>query len=145
LEQDEKGRKTMKINYFAIVGILILFAGCSALPTTDPLDGTSWELYAYRKSRPIEGSTLTISFEDGQIHGSAGCNSYGGSYEVDGGKITISEIFSTLMACPEPEGLMEQETMFLQFLGNAQRFEIVDGQLQIFWSDHEALTFVPQD
>jgi heat shock protein HslJ len=145
LEQDKKGRKTMKINYFAIVGILILFAGCNALPTTDSLNGTSWKFYAYRKSRPIEGSTLTISFEDGQIHGSAGCNSYGGSYEVDGGKITISEIFSTLMACPEPEGLMEQETMFLQFLGNAQRFETVDGQLQIFWSDHEALTFVPQD
>jgi len=47
------------------------------------------------------------------------------------------------MACSEPEGLMGQETIFLQFLGCAQRFEIVDGQLQIFWSDREALTFVP--
>lgn len=133
----------MRLNYFALAGILVFLAGCSALPMTDPLDDTSWELYAYRKSRPIEGSTLTISFEDGQIQGSAGCNLYGGSYELDGGKIAISDIFATLMACPEPEGLMEQETMFLQFLGNAQRFEIVDGQLQIFWSDHEALTFVP--
>ena len=132
----------MKLNYFALAGILVLLAGCSAFPTADPLAGTSWELYAYQKNRPIEGSTLTISFEDGQIHGSAGCNSYGGSYEVNGGKITVSEIFATLMACPEPEGLMEQETMFLQFLGNAQRYEIVDGQLRIFGSDHEALTFV---
>lgn len=77
----------MKLNYFTLAGILVLLAGCSALPTMDPLDDTSWELYAYRKSRPIEGSTLTISFEDGQIHGSAGCNSYGDSYKVDGGKI----------------------------------------------------------
>ena len=58
-----------------------------------------------------------------------------------GKKIVFGEMFSTLMACPEP--IMEQETMFLQFLGDAQRFEMVDGQLQIFWSDHEALTFVP--
>ncbi len=133
----------MKLNYFTLAGILVLLAGCSALPTMDPLDDTSWELYAYRKSRPIVGLTLTISFEDGQFHGSAGCNSYGGSYEVDEGKIAVSEIFATLMACSEPEGLMEQETIFLQFLGSAQRFEIVDGQLHIFWSDHEALTFVP--
>jgi len=36
------------------------------------------------------------------------------------------------MACPEPEGLMEQETMFLQFLGNSRRFDIANGQAQIF-------------
>ena len=102
----------MKLIYFALVGILFFLVGCIALPTTDPLDGTSWELYAYRKSHPIQGSTLTVSFEGGQIHGSSGCNSYGGSYEVDGGKIAVGKIFATLMACSEPEGLMEQETIF---------------------------------
>jgi heat shock protein HslJ len=56
----------------------------------------------------------------------------GGSYKVGGGMIAISEIFATMMACPEPEDLKEQETMFLQFLENAHRFEIVDGQLQIY-------------
>ena len=129
--------------YGAILAyILVMLTGCSVLPAADTLDGTSWELYAYRKSRPIEGSTLTIIFEDGQIHGSSGCNSYGGSYRVDGDKLAVSEIFAALMACPEPEGLMEQETTFLQFLGNAQRFEMADGRLQIFLSDREALTFI---
>ncbi len=133
----------MKIYNVALACVLVMLTGCSAFPAVDPLDGTSWELYSYRKSRPIEGSTLTISFEDRQIHGSAGCNSYGGSYRLVGDKIDFSEIFATLMACPEPDGPMEQETMFLQFLGEAQRFEIVDGQLQVFWSGHEALTFAP--
>ena len=55
----------------------------------------------------------------------------------------MAKYFATLMACPEP--IMEQETMFLQFLGDAQRFEMADGQLQVFWSDHEALTFVPAE
>jgi len=31
----------------------------------------------------------------------------------------------------------------LQYLGSVQRFEVADGQLQIFRSDGEALTFVP--
>ena len=49
---------------------------------------------------------------------------------------------STLMACADTD-MMEQESDFMQKLGQAQRVELVDGQLQIFWSEHEALTFVP--
>jgi heat shock protein HslJ len=134
--------KMTKFYSVALACILVLLAGCCVIPAAGPLDGTSWQLYAYRKTRPIEGSTITISFEDGEVRGTSGCNSYGGAYQLDGKKIAFSELYATLMACPEPEGLMEQETMFLQFLGNAQRFEMADGQLQIFWSDHEALTFV---
>ena len=136
----------MKIYTVALACILALLAGCSGFSfPSDPLEGTSWELYAYSKTRPIEGSTLTISFEDGQVSGSSGCNSYGGSYKVSGKKLTVDEVFATLMACPEPEGLIEQEAMFLRYLGEAQRFELADGQLQIFWSEHEALTFVPAE
>lgn len=123
--------------------ILVLLAGCSIIPSSDPLNDTSWQLNAYRKARPIEGSTITISFNDGEVRGTSGCNLYGGSYQTDGKRVAFSELHATLMACPEPEGLMEQEEMFLQFLGDVQRFEMADGQLQIFCSDHKALTFVP--
>jgi hypothetical protein len=40
---------------------------------------------------------------------------------------------------------MEQELMFVGFLGDAQSFQLSDGGLQIFRSDGEALTFVPQE
>ena len=120
-----------------------MLMACSAFPSTnDSLEGTRWELYAYRKTGPIEDSTITISFEDGQINGFSGCNTYGGEYRVDGGRIEFGMLMSTAMACADP-AMMEQETMYLQFLGDAQRFEMVDGQLQIYWSDLEALTFVP--
>lgn len=36
-----------------------------------------------------------------------------------------------------------QKSLLLQYPGAVQRVEMADGQLQIFWSDHEALTFVP--
>ena len=75
----------MKTNLVSLAFLLIMLTACSAFPSAaDPLDGTSWELYAYRKSRPVEGTTLTIRFENGQVSGSAGCNSFGGSYQVNG-------------------------------------------------------------
>ncbi len=134
----------MKNNLIYLAFLLIILTACSALPDNKySLEGTSWELYAYRKTRPIEGRAITIRFDDGKVSGSAGCNTFGGSYQVDGDKIAISELFTTLMACPEPKGIMEQEQLILQFLGNAQKYKIVDGQLQIFWSEHEAFTFAP--
>ena len=48
---------------------------------------------------------------------------------------------STLMACVD-QSMMEQESTYLKFLGEAQRFELANGQLQIYRSDGEALTFV---
>ena len=126
---------------------ILALAACSmpGSTTSDPLDGTSWVLMAYRKTRPIPGTTITATFEDGQVRGSAGCNSYGGSYQVSGDTIAMSEIVFTEMACMEPEGVMDQETTFLVFLGNARTFQLVDGQLQILRSDGEAITFVPQE
>ena len=65
----------MKTYLVSLAFLLIVLMACSAFPAAnEPLEGTNWELYAYRKTRPIEGTTLTIVFEDGQIRGSAGCN-----------------------------------------------------------------------
>ena len=50
-------------------------------------------------------------------------------------------MMSTLMACVD-QSLMEQESAYMKFLGDAQSFEIVDGQLHIYRSDGDALTFV---
>ncbi len=141
----------MKMKYVAVValaGILMLSltacGGGNSAPD-DPLNGTSWELMAYRKTKPIPGTTLTAMFEDGQVSGSAGCNSYSGSYQVNGDKITVGPTAITEMACMEPEGAMEQEMTFMELLTNAQTFQLTDEQMQIFRADGEALTFVPQN
>ncbi len=110
-------------------------------PADDPLDGTSWELYAFRKSSPIEGTEFTARFEAGQVSGNGGCNQYGGSYIVEGNRLTIAELYSTEMACLEPEGLMEQEAYLLEFLGSAVTYSIDAGRLLILRPDGEALTF----
>ena len=84
-------------------------------------------------------------FKGGQIRGSAGCNSYSSIYQVSGDKIRVGEIALTGRACLDPQGVMKQENVFMGFLCNAQTFRLSDGRLQIFRSDGEAITFVPQE
>jgi putative lipoprotein len=148
-------RRNMKTKRSKILGMLALIAvlslavvACSPpIPqppaANDPLNGTSWELVAYRKSRPIEGTTMTLEFEDGQLGGMGGCNHYFGSYELDGDKITVGPMGMTEMACMEPEGVMDQEMELTGYLSEAQSFRFDDDQLLIYVTDHEALTFKP--
>ncbi len=137
-----------KYNLLLVVFILMIafflaFCNDESDSAADPLDATSWNLYAYRKSKPIPVTAITATFENGQIHGSAGCNSYSGKYSLTGQKINIEDLALTMMACTSPEGVMEQEQMIMQFFGDAQTFQLTDGQLMIFRTDGEALTFLP--
>jgi heat shock protein HslJ len=80
----------------------------------------------------LGGTSLTAAFaSSGQISGSAGCNSYFGSYVVDGSLLAITPMASTMMACDTPEGIMEQETAFLAALASAGSYAIDGGQLNI--------------
>ncbi|MEJ2486931.1 MAG: META domain-containing protein [Anaerolineales bacterium] len=140
----------MKKKLYSATVILIVMLALSACggigaQNAAELDGTSWVLFAYRNTTPIEAAKPTIAFTDGEVSGSASCNQYGGSYQVDGDKISFSAMFMTEMYCMEPEGVMEQESLYLEMLGNAESFELSEGQLMIFMADGETLTFVPAE
>ncbi len=92
----------------------------------------------------MEGTALTLKFEDGTLGGSAGCNSYGGNYEVNADQLTTGEIASTLMACMD-DGVMKQESLYLAVLGNAQFFTLSESELRISSSDGGELVFAPQE
>jgi len=130
--------------FLILVGTLLTACGVEESPVADRLEGTSWELVFYRKSKVMEGIKVTASFNEGQINGSAGCNSYFGGYQVEGGKITFGQIANTEMFCVDPEGIMDLEQMYLEWLMDAQTYDFTDEQLMIFRSDGEALTFIPQ-
>ena len=116
-----------------------------AQESPDPLDGTSWKLVAYRKTRPIAGRDLTVRFNSGRIFGEAGCNRFEGSYSVHGDSITVSNITAGGAECEEPEGIMEQEEYYLRFLSDARTYKFVAGQLRIQRWDREQLTYVPRE
>ena len=126
----------------AITWVVIMLVACGGTGG-DPLNGTTWELYSISKYSPIAGSKTTIRFEDGQVSGLGGCNQYGGEYKSSNQSLSFRALYMTEMACIRPEGVMDQESAYLQFLGDARSFKLVNDQLQISRSDGETLTFVP--
>jgi len=138
-------KRTTLCSIVAAMLIVALAPACGGGPAGgDPLDGTSWVLAAYRKTAPIPGTEITAAFRGGQVTGNAGCNSYFGSYEAQGGEISVGAVGSTEMACMDPEGVMEQELEYLKHLSDAQTYQIEGDRLTIYWDNHEALTFAPK-
>jgi heat shock protein HslJ len=71
-------------------------------------------------------ANVTIVFDGGDLRGNAGCNTYGGTYQVRGTGLTIQVGAMTEMACDE--SLMALEAAFLAALGDVTTFhETVDG------------------
>ena len=89
-----------------------------AHPTT--LTGTVWRVVAVNGRPPVPGSEPTAAFAATEIKGSAGCNSYGGSYFYDPatGTIAFRDLGMTAMACAVP-ARNEIETLFAQAITQA--------------------------
>lgn len=97
-----------------------------AINAGDDLEGSVWIVEQLdvqgEMVAPVDGTTVTASFQDGQVSGIASCNNYFGSYETDGSSITFGPIGTTLMACiPE---IFSQEVAYLASLDAADTFAI---------------------
>jgi heat shock protein HslJ len=84
----------------------------------NPLIG-DWVVTGYNNGAggvvsPAIGTTLTATFTADMVSGSSGCNTFTGSYTLDGINVTIGPLASTMMACEQPA--MDQETAFLTAL-----------------------------
>lgn len=88
----------------------------------------SWVMSSYNNGRGGFQSALAdvkvtaVFAEDGTLSGNAGCNTYSGSYTVDGDKIDIGPLLSTMKACADD--IMAQEAAFLKALEASTVFAI---------------------
>ena len=108
------------------------------------LVGTRWMLTSYRASvksgikRVLRNTEVTAIFGiDGGVAGSAGCNSYSGSFTVQGDRLTVSSLGRTEMFCEPtkgelPKSIMNQEDAYLADLPQAAKFKIDGSQLVVF-------------
>ncbi|MDH4138582.1 MAG: META domain-containing protein, partial [Anaerolineae bacterium] len=107
-------------------------------PSIDPiLEDTEWVLTSLNGSSLLEGTNITLNFTDGFLEGFAGCNAYGGGRDsgkytaADEGILTIAEIAITSQDCHTPEGVMQQETAYVEALRNAVAYQVADDRLEI--------------
>src|SRR5688572_23278862 len=90
--------------------------GASQAPGADAaatalLEAAPWTLVEYLGPdgalQPLlTGTEITATFREGRLGGSAGCNSYGSTYMVNGGALALSEAVRTLRLCTTPPGVM---------------------------------------
>lgn len=99
------------------------------------LAGVTWKVTGYNNGRqavvsPIAGSTLKITFGDGEVQGESGCNSFRASVKVEGDRIRIGAPAVTRKTCPG-EGVMRQELDLLAALQSSATWLIRDGMLEL--------------
>lgn len=111
-------------------------AGCSAAQPGDSLNGSSWILSQLNGHSLLPDSQITIEFTHDQFSGTAGCNQYGGRYQVRNGQFSAPPaVEMTAMACLTPEGIMAQEQEFTSALTSANGYQISGGQLEMMDAD----------
>ena len=123
---------------------ILFFVQAPEVPPA-PLTGTEWTLESYSLggeavSSVIAGPTLTAVFSpDGNVSGNAGCNSYGAGYRLFGMSLTIDAPISTKMYCEEPEGIMKQESTYLNLLTSVAGYRIDGDRLELLDEAGETL------
>jgi heat shock protein HslJ len=121
--------------------IFAAFLGLTLAACADPADEaaadpteTAWVL----ESGTVDGAEIalvdshpiTLTFDEGQAGGSAGCNTYGAAYEISGAEISFDEAISTMMAC-EPTEVMDAETAYLTALDVVTGFSATEDSLTL--------------
>ena len=108
-------------------------------PTPEPgsdLLGITWVLEGYRVeiedeelTDPIEDVDVLLNFdEDDGISGNAGCNVYTGRYVTNGVEIIFKDFLVTPLSCEQPEGIMDQEALYLKWLERIEEYRIVEDE-----------------
>lgn len=130
----------------AILLPLLLLAGCSLLPASNPqLQLEQHYQVEWIGERPlIDRSYLSLILDrDGRAFGHAGCNQWFGNYQLDGNRLSIERIATTRKLCAP--ALMEQEHRFLDALPNVERWDFsTTGQLQLWPATGSAIRLWPE-
>ena len=110
----------------------LLFLTTVSIFAAAPLDGTKWKLTGWTlSSLDPKDFAITLAFSGGNISGSGGVNSYGGSYEAKAdGSISLGPISMTEMAGPETA--MRAESAFFTLFGQTKSFKVKGDALTLF-------------
>ena len=107
------------------------------ITVTNGLTSSRWVLQSFSTpsgglQSPISGTELTARFApDGGLTGSAGCNTYSSGFTAYDQTLRIGTLSVTNSVCESPQGIMEQEDIFLGLMRQSAGMSISAGQLTI--------------
>ncbi|HSL57533.1 MAG TPA: META domain-containing protein [Acidimicrobiales bacterium] len=123
----------------AAVALAALLAGCgdddgtTSLAAAD-LDGRTFVVTSVEGQTLVDGSEVSVTFEDGNISVQGGCNTLFGAYELDGSTLSpAGELAMTQRACDEP--LMAQDDWLAAMIADEPDVSLDGGTLTLATDD----------
>jgi heat shock protein HslJ len=131
-------------NVFTTIAFLVI-ATLMMLPVFGQLSG-AWKLTGIMKDGSAvlvinTSREVSIKFDNGNVTGNGGCNSYFGPYQANDSKIKVGPVRSTRMACTR-EGVSAQESLYFNILQKATKYTLVSDTLTLM-NGSNRLTFKP--
>lgn len=117
-----------------------------AAPVKTPA-GRTWTLVSLR-GQPVNGGTGRKAFElkletgGHQLSGFTGCNRLRGRYLIEGNGLTLSELGTTRMTCPDTA---EKERAYLQMLGDVTGWKFSGDRLVLYGRKEVIAEFVEKE
>ncbi len=112
-------------------------ADSAGAPTAEELSGLRFVSSNVTGYDLVEGSEITMAFDDAGVSVNAGCNTMNGEYEITDGTLVAGPFASTMMACDEP--LMAQDMWLSEFLSASPAIS-VDGSTLSLTGDETTIT-----
>jgi len=98
------------------------------------ITGMQWRPVTIGSTAVADDSSMFVRFAvDGSIDGNGGCNKFFGSLQTTDDGISVGELGSTRMACPQE--IMDQEMAFMQALQDVASFELGENSLHLLSAD----------
>ncbi len=123
----------------AIAVLSLALTGCAG--GSADLEGRTFTATEVRGHDLVEGSAITLAFEDGQVSANAGCNTIFGEAQWDGGTLEAEQLASTLMACDD--ALMAQDEWLTALLTSSPTLSVDGTTLTI--GDATGLTLTEEE
>jgi len=117
---------------------------CAKIATSQPGDKPLSSLAGSEWGMQGQDAPFVQFGTNGEMNGNGGCNSFGGSYELNGERLIIGPIMSTKKACFGD--VMQQESAFFQALQKAHHVQATHLKLVIFDAENnELLSLIRRD
>ena len=131
------------ILFLAFLAFVVLAVSCGG---ESSLRGTYWNLLSMDTFdgpdiTPHAGVALEFSEDGNGFSGGTACNTFGGTYRIEGSLFRVVDLWWTEAGCPSDE-LFEQEQFVQQVLSDAYEYFLEGEELTIMATDGRSLTFL---